>query len=150
MSEPTPHSLLERMNRQFNVCNALYHAVAVRCGMSDTTFWVLYDLYYGEPKTQNQLCSLWALPKQTLNSAVAAMTKQGLLSLTPVPGQRSGKLLALTEAGRTLAEKTVCYVHEKEEEALKQMGTARALQMLETEQEHLQLLRRALEEQEIL
>lgn len=38
------YDLLEITNRQFNECNALYHAVAQRYGLSDAAFWVLYAL----------------------------------------------------------------------------------------------------------
>lgn len=79
----TARNLLEQMNRQFNECNALYHELAVHYGVSDTVFWLLYTLYNSsEPQTQNRLCMEWNLPKQTMNSAVASMVRQGLLELT--------------------------------------------------------------------
>lgn len=97
----TARNLLEQMNRQFNECNALYHELAVHYGVSNTVFWLLYTLYNSsEPQTQNRLCMEWNLPKQTMNSAVASMVKQGLLELEPAPGRYSGKLLHLTPAGR--------------------------------------------------
>ena len=84
----TARNLLEQMNRQFNECNALYHELAVHYGVSDTVFWLLYSLYNSsEPQTQNRLCMEWNLPKQTMNSAVASMVKQGLLELEPAPGR---------------------------------------------------------------
>ena len=87
----TARNLLEQMNRQFNECNALYHELAVHYGVSDTEFWLLYSLYNSsEPQTQNRLCMEWNLPKQTMNSAVASMVKQGLLELEPAPGRYSG------------------------------------------------------------
>ena len=92
----TARNLLEQMNRQFNECNALYHELAVHYGVSDTVFWLLYSLYNSsEPQTQNRLCMEWNLPKQTMNSAVASMVKQGLLELEPAPGRYSGKPLHL-------------------------------------------------------
>ena len=92
MQEITPqaHDLLERTNRQFNECNALYHTVAQRCGLSDAAFWLLYALRTAdEPLTQNRIAADWALPKQTLNSAVAAMVKKGLVELFPGKGART-------------------------------------------------------------
>lgn len=91
----TARNLLEQMNRQFNECNALYHELAVHYGVSDTVFWLLYSLYNSsEPQTQNRLCMEWNLPKQTMNSAVASMVKQGLLELEP----RAGPLQRQTAA----------------------------------------------------
>ena len=47
------YDLLEITNRQFNECNALYHAVAQRYGLSDAAFWVLYALRTThEPQTR--------------------------------------------------------------------------------------------------
>ena len=65
-------ALLDKTNRQFNECNALYHAAAQRCGLSDAAFWTLYALVTScEPLTQNRIAADWGIPKQTLNSAVA-------------------------------------------------------------------------------
>ena len=69
------------------------------------------------------------------------MVEQGLVKLTPAPGCKHGKLLSLTEAGRTLAEKTVAQVIRAEENAMRHMGLERARQNLALGAEYLQLLR---------
>lgn len=138
----TARNLLEQMNRQFNECNALYHELAVHYGVSDTVFWLLYSLYNSsEPQTQNRLCMEWNLPKQTMNSAVASMVKQGLLELEPAPGRYSGKLLHLTPAGRELAAKTAKPVYSAEQAALEQLGMAEAEYFVRLGQEHLNAIR---------
>ena len=110
--------LLEITNRQFNECNALYHAVAQRYGLSDAAFWVLYALRTThEPQTQNRMAAEWGQPKQTLNSAVAAMVKKGLVELCPGNGAHSGKIVTLTDEGRALAERTVEPVIAAEQQA---------------------------------
>ena len=103
--ESQARALLDKTNRQFNECNALYHAAAQRCGLSDAAFWTLYALVTScEPLTQNRIAADWGIPKQTLNSAVAAMVKKGLLALSPGKGAHSGKIVTLTAEGRALAE----------------------------------------------
>lgn len=58
------YDLLEITNRQFNECNALYHAVAQRYGLSDAAFWVLYALRTThEPQTQNRMAAEWGHPQ---------------------------------------------------------------------------------------
>lgn len=117
----TARNLLEQMNRQFNECNALYHELAVHYGVSDTVFWLLYSLYNSsEPQTQNRLCMEWNLPKQTMNSAVASMVKQGLLEL---------------------AAKTAKPVYSAEQAALEQLGMAEAEHFVRLGQEHLNAIR---------
>lgn len=85
--ESQARALLDKTNRQFNEYNALYHAAAQRCGLSDAAFWTLYALVTScEPLTQNRIAADWGIPKQTLNSVVAAMVKKGLLALCPGKG----------------------------------------------------------------
>lgn len=112
--ESQARALLDKTNRQFNECNALYHAAAQRCGLSDAAFWTLYALVTScDPLTQNRIAADWGIPKQTLNSAVAAMVKKGLLALCPGKGAHSGKIVTLTAEGRALAERTVVPVHRR-------------------------------------
>lgn len=146
MGEETTQArrLLDKTNRQFNECNALYHTVAQRCGLSDATFWMLYALYTNaEPQTQNQIAAEWALPKQTLNSAVAAMVKKGLVELCP--GKGRSKTILLTAEGQALAGRTVGVVIAAEQEAITAMGLQDAEAYCRLGQKHLECLRRAFE-----
>ena len=134
-------ALLDKTNRQFNECNALYHAAAQRCGLSDAAFWTLYALVTScEPLTQNRIAADWGIPKQTLNSAVAAMVKKGLLALCPGKGAHSGKIVTLTAEGRALAERTVVPVIAAEEKAIRAFGLASAEEKHRLAQRHLECL----------
>ena len=136
----------DKTNRQFNECNALYHAAAQRCGLSDAAFWTLYALVTScEPLTQNRIAADWGIPKQTLNSAVAAMVKKGLLALCPGKGAHSGKIVTLTAEGRALAERTVVPVIAAEEKAIRAFGLASAEEMHRLAQRHLECLQREFE-----
>lgn len=128
--ESRARALLDKTNRQFNECNALYHAAAQRCGLSDAAFWTLYALVTScEPLTQNRIAADWGIPKQTLNSAVAAMVKKGLLALSPGKGAHSGKIVTLTA----------------EEKAIRAFGLASAEEMHRLAQRHLECLQREFE-----
>ena len=138
--------LLDSINRRFDECNALYHTVAQRCGLPDATFWLLYALCTSdEPLTQNRISIEWAIPKQTLNSAVAAMTKKGLVALCPGKGAHSGKIVMLTDAGRELAARTIGPVITAEKEAITRMGIRDAEEFCRLGQIHLECLRREFE-----
>lgn len=140
------YDLLEITNRQFNECNALYHAVAQRCGLSDAAFWVLYALCTThEPQTQNRMAAEWGQPKQTLNSAVAAMVKKGLVELCPGKGAHSGKLVTLTDEGRALAARTVEPVIAAEQQAMTRQGLAEVEQNCRLTQRYLECLRQEFE-----
>lgn len=134
--ESQARALLDKTNRQFNECNALYHAA----------FWTLYALVTScEPLTQNRIAADWGIPKQTLNSAVAAMVKKGLLALCPGKGAHSGKIVTLTAEGRALAERTVVPVIAAEEKAIRAFGLASAEEMHRLAQRHLECLQREFE-----
>ena len=140
------YDLLEITNRQFNECNALYHAVAQRYGLSDAAFWVLYALCTThEPQTQNRMAAEWGQPKQTLNSAVAAMVKKGLVELCPGNGAHSGKIVTLTDEGRALAARTVEPVIAAEQQAMTHQGLAEVEQNCRLTQRYLECLRQEFE-----
>ena len=140
------YDLLEITNRQVNECNALYHAAAQRCGLSDAAFWVLYALCTThEPQPQNRMAAEWGQPKQTLHSAVAAMVKKGLVALCPGKGAHSGKLVTLTDEGRALAERTVGPVIAAEQQAMTRQGLAEVEQNCRLTQRYLECLRQEFE-----
>ena len=144
--ESRARALLDKTNRQFNECNALYHAAAQRCGLSDAAFWTLYALVTScEPLTQNRIAADWGIPKQTLNSAVAAMVKKGLLALCPGKGAHSGKIVTLTDEGRALAERTVGPVIAAEQQAMTRQGLAEVEQNCRLTQRYLECLRQEFE-----
>lgn len=144
--ESQARALLDKTNRQFNECNALYHAAAQRCGLSDAAFWTLYALVTScEPLTQNRIAADWGIPKQTLNSAVAAMVKKGLLALCPGKGAYSGKIVTLTAEGRALAERTVGPVIAAEQQAMTRQGLAEVEQNCRLTQRYLECLRQEFE-----
>ena len=83
--------------------------------------------------------------EKTLNSAVAAMVKKGLLALCPGKGAHSGKIVTLTAEGRALAERTVVPVIAAEEKAIRAFGLASAEEMHRLAQRHLECLQREFE-----
>lgn len=74
------------------------------------------------PCSQYDLCSEWSIPKQTINTAVAALQKKGVVFLSPIPGTRNKKNIAFTEFGRDFAEKTVDILRMAELDALAELS----------------------------
>lgn len=106
---------LETMNQQMKELAGIYHQAAVGLGISDNEFWVWYTLLVmGEEYSQQDICDLWSLPKQTVNSVVANLVKKQYVTLEMVPGTRNRKLLRLTKAGRCYGEAVVRPVFEAE------------------------------------
>lgn len=96
----------------------VYHSAAVKFGLSDTVMWITYVV--SEPDscvTQQDLCRQGSFPKQTVNTAISNMVKNGYVTLEPIPGSRNQKRIQLTDSGRELAERTVCKLRMAEERA---------------------------------
>lgn len=139
---------IEQIDQQNKAQNFIYHNVAAGFGLSDTAMWVLYSIYASEePVTQQELCRQYFFPKQTVNSAIAALVKDEYVALEAIPGTRNQKEIRLTQAGSSLALKTIqplmeaekrayAVLSEKELEAYLEM-TARLVSALRKETEEL-------------
>ena len=98
---------IKQIDQQRKELDSIYHGVAVKYGLSDTALWVLYLVSEdGGDLTQQDLCRQNCFPKQTINTAVNALAKNGLLERIPIQGTRNHKQLRLTAAGQELANRT--------------------------------------------
>ena len=98
--------------------DALYHSVAVKYGLSDTALWILYLVSEDSGNTtQQDLCRENCFAKQTINTAVNSLVKNGFLERIPIPGTRNHKKLSLTPAGWELANRTTGNLKKAEEAA---------------------------------
>lgn len=99
---------LYALNKMSKISVALYHKVALSFGVSDSSLSVLYALLEADPpRSQYDLSNDWFIPKQTINSTVAALQKKEFVSLSPITGAKNKKSIALTDAGKEFVENTV-------------------------------------------
>lgn len=97
-----------------------YHELAVRMGLSDSAFQVLWSMAeLGEGCTQRDVCQQFHLSKQTVHSAVRKLEREGILTSAPKSGRQVS--LALTEAGRRLVQERVIPAMEAEQAAARRM-----------------------------
>lgn len=84
----------------------LFHEAGLHYGISDSVQNILYTLLtMGPDCTQSDISRLSGVPKQTINSAIRKLERDGMLYLE---GQSAkSKLVRLTEAGQALAEQAV-------------------------------------------
>ena len=121
MDARTAHANRE-YNNLYRLGNELYHNVAVRMGLSDSAFWILYTLRVEEKSfTQAEICEFLVEPKQTVNSALKKLVAEGYLALSAGTDQRS-KLVRLTPKGDQLARERVDRIPEAEAAALRAMS----------------------------
>ena len=99
---------LEAVNRYYKEMDEIYHNLAGRVGLSDTSLWVLYALCASsQTYTQYDLCTEWFYPKQTVNSAINHLVRDGFIELEPIKGTRNRKAVHLTDAGKNFCKDTV-------------------------------------------
>ena len=109
---------LQILNRLYKESDHIYSRLASKLGMTDTTFWVLYAIAHSEePMTQNDLCSDFFFPVQTIHSAIINLRKDGLVELQVIPGTRNRKAILLTEKGKTFVEDRISKADEIEKNA---------------------------------
>lgn len=108
----------EMICKYMNEFEIEYHKLASYYKLSDSSFWILYELYENkEGCTQKELYTEWCLNKQTINSSVKYLTKEGYIALENLDNSKKFKKLKLTEEGRKLAKNTIGKVMKLEEKA---------------------------------
>lgn len=85
---------------------SLYHEAAQKAGLSDSVMNILYTVTtYGAACTQSNICRLTGISRQTINSAIRKLEREGILYLEE--GSRRKKAICLTEQGQALVEEKV-------------------------------------------
>ena len=111
-------NFIELIEQQRKEQDAIYHNVAVKYGLSDTAMWVLYNIYLAEDAiTQQELCRQCFFAKQTVNTAITSLIKNGYVELESIIGTRNHKRILLTEKGIRLADVTIKPLVESENKA---------------------------------
>ena len=113
---------LESLNQQFNEFFEIYRQAINRCGVSENEFWIWYSLimFEGE-QSQKEICKVWSLSKQTVNTLVAQMVRKGYAFLEVVPGTRNRKNIHLTATGQAYGKSIVLPMTEAEQRAFQQI-----------------------------
>ena len=97
---------LRRYNYLFSETNAAYHEMSARLGLSDSAAQILYTICNnGDSCPLSEICRLSGISKQTVNSALRKLEREGLVYLETYVGRR--KMVCLTEQGKVRAEQTV-------------------------------------------
>lgn len=117
-AEEAAAKTLAEYNSIIKKFDEVYKNIARTFGMSDSAFWILYTIRENEnPVTQSEICSTIYQPRQTVNSALKKLEREGIVELRAGRDRRS-KVVGFTPAGERLAEKTVDCVLFAERRAL--------------------------------
>jgi DNA-binding MarR family transcriptional regulator len=131
------------IDRFWRETDAIYHELAIRLGLSDSSFDILYAIVrLGEGCTQKDISNEVLLSKQTLNSSIHKLANKGLLELR-ADGRSTS--IFLTDEGRSLAEGKILPVFEAESQALEIVGTDNVREFLRISRLYRTALRESLQ-----
>lgn len=123
--------------------DGVYHEIAQKMGLSDSAMIILYTLQMHDGACSLQtVCKRSGLTKQTVNSALRKLEREGTVYLAP-DGARS-KRVCLTEAGKALAGRTVCRLMTAENEIFASWTEEETKQYLALTESYLSALREKL------
>ena len=110
---------IQELQRAFDMnvkaIDEAYDRTAKRCHLSPSSFDILYTLFaYGDGCTQKELCERCYDGKQTVNSAVHKMQRDGLLQISAGTGRNTH--VHLTDAGHAYAARAIAPVLESFDE----------------------------------
>ena len=116
--KPEYREHIELVNKQIKELVGVYRDAVKHLDISESEFWVWYTLVAMEgPYTQQDICALWSLPKQTVNTVIAHMRLRRYATLEFVPRTRNHKIIRLTAEGRKFGEKLVQPISQVEHRA---------------------------------
>lgn len=86
--------------------NSFYHEAAVKMGVSDSVMNILYVICEkGDRCLQSEISRLTGISRQTINSAIRKLEKDGIVYLEQ--GQGRNTIVCLTEQGKTYAAEKI-------------------------------------------
>lgn len=108
--------LLRELNKIDKEYDDIYHAVALKLGISESAFSIFYILYdLGDGCLQKDICYEAFANKQTINSSIRKLEREGYLYLKQ--GRGRDKHIFLTESGKAFVEQYIVPVVHKENAA---------------------------------
>ncbi len=104
---------LKRLNYLIGETDAVYHEISLKLGLSDSVSKILYVICdNGGSCLLQDICRGFGISKQTVNSAVRKLEREGVVYLEYADGK--SKNVLLTDFGKQFAAKTAAHIIEME------------------------------------
>lgn len=96
---------MKRYNHLVGEINAVYHDISLHLGLSDSAMIILYTICdNGDSCLLQEISRRSGVSKQTINSAIRKLEKEGIVYLKSVGSKN--KIVCLTDKGKQLAKHT--------------------------------------------
>lgn len=112
---------LKTFNRLYRELNEIYHKIALKQNVSDSAFMILYALTeIGDNCLQKDICKYFSISKQTINSSIKKLEKQGLLELKST--NNKCVQIILTPKGLQLIKENILPIIKIEKNTFEEIG----------------------------
>ncbi len=138
---------IETFNQCLKEVASIYRTAVSRAGISENEFWVWYALLImGGEYSQQDICEVWSLPKQTANTIINNMVKKGHITLEAIPGTRNRKRIRVLEDGRKYGEQIVMPIYNAERRSICEVPEEDRKLSLEVIERYMHILKKELRE----
>ena len=121
--------------------NSLYHEAAVKMGISDSVMNILYVICEkGDRCLQSEISRLTGISRQTINSAIRKLEKDGIVYLKQ--GQGRNTIVCLTETGKQFSAEKIIPILEMEKKIWNEWTAEEQKQYLELTQKYRDALKK--------
>lgn len=120
---------LKEFDSLYKMIDDVYHEIALSMHLTDSAFLILYCLLeLGDGCSQKDICKLYSISKQTVNSSVKSLEDKGVLIRKAGVGRDIH--LFFTEFGREFSEKHIGPVFDMENATFESMEPSECEQLL--------------------
>ena len=125
----------------------LYYRLARGCGLSETAYWILYEIVMtGGRASQQTVAQAHSMSRQTVNSALKSLERKGLVDISFAEGSRRSKAVTLTEAGRSFCDRWIVPGIEAESRAFDSLSVDDRVEFVRLLQEYAAAVRAQVEQ----
>ena len=143
-STPYISSNLQAFNQTYKELNDIYHDVAQNSGLSNSSFDIFYAICeLGDGCLQRDICRTTFFPKQTVNSSIRNLEKNGYLTLEK--GRGRNMHIYLTDEGKAFVQRIMFPVFQIENEAFARLSKEECEQLLHLQKKYNAALRAGFE-----
>ncbi|WP_251440025.1 MarR family winged helix-turn-helix transcriptional regulator [Veillonella intestinalis] len=137
------------MGRFFGKTVELYAAWAKTKGLSYNKLAVIATLFYHPYGTQSQVCSDWAIPKQTVSTICKGLEREGLIYYMHINNDNREKCMALTREGQVIFRPIMKELQAIEAHTLTSLGEQQTAELLKEMNNFVQAFKEGLEQVEL-
>lgn len=130
---------LKIFNQLYREIDELYHSIAVKMELSDSAFHIFYTICdLGDGCLQRDICKITSISKQTINSAVQKLEREGYLVLKQ--GKGRDMHIFLTDKGKEFTNRKIQPVIHMENHVFQEMSEEESHELLRLTRKYKELL----------